>query len=73
MMTETEKQELLQMAESEELRTDMRRVRHARKTPFVHNRRIDLDAYIEFLDAFNAFVNHRHKPFKPMIEVNMKL
>jgi hypothetical protein len=73
MMTEKEKHELLQMAESEGLRTDMRRVMHAGKTPFDRNGQIDLDAFIEFLDAFNAFVNHRRKPFKPMMDGNMRL
>lgn len=72
-MTENEKQELLEMAGSGELQKDMRRVKHAGENTFVRNGEIDLDAYIEFLDAFNAFISHRRKPFKPMMEGNLKL
>jgi hypothetical protein len=35
--------------------------------------KIELDRLIEFLTGFNAFINHEPKPFKPMIDREMRL
>ena len=72
-MRKKEKQEWLRLAESESLRKDMRRVSESRHNPFLKNGEIDIDSYIEFLDTYNAFINHQRKPFKPMMDRMIKL
>jgi hypothetical protein len=48
-------------------------IREAGKYSFVRGGEVDLDAYMAFLDAFNEFIGHRPKPFKPFKEGNFKL
>jgi hypothetical protein len=43
------------------------------RSPFVRNGVVDIDAYIEFVQQFNEFINHEPKPFRPMIEKDMRL
>jgi hypothetical protein len=33
----------------------------------------DVDAYIAFNDQFNEFINHASRPFRPMVEKDIKL
>lgn len=73
MMDEKEKQEWLMLATSGSLRDDMRRLTKNRRNPFVKDGGIDLDRYLEFLNAYNEFINHAKKPFKSIREGNMKL
>lgn len=73
MPNEKEIQGMLEAAKSKSLREDMRRLKSACQNPFFRDGKTDIDAYIKFLNAYNEFINHRPKPFKPMIGNNMKL
>lgn len=73
MPNEEETWEMLEAAKSKSLREDMRRLKAASQNTFICEGKADLDAYIEFLNDFNEFINHRPKPFKPMIDNIMKL
>ena len=35
--------------------------------------KIDMDRLLEFLTEYNEFINHKPKPFKPMVDREMKL
>ncbi|MBI5101324.1 MAG: hypothetical protein HZB33_05765 [Nitrospirae bacterium] len=65
--------ELLVFAGSEALRRDMETLRTRWRNPFVINGRVDIDGFLEFLTEFNEFINHEPKPFKPMLDWDMKL
>ena len=68
------KRELVEAAASETLRKDMQHLRDQRHNPFLlDDGRVDIDAYIDFLNRFNEFINHEPKPLKPFIEKEMKL
>ncbi|MGB5156446.1 hypothetical protein [Desulfobacterium sp. N47] len=73
MPNEEETSEMLEAAKSKSLKEDMRRLKAASQNVFIRNGKPDIDAYIEFLNGFNEFINHRPKPFKPMIDNIMKL
>jgi hypothetical protein len=73
MIREDEKKELLRLAKSKSLREDMRYLSANRHNPFIKDGRVDIDAYIEFVTQFNEFINHEPKPFKPIIDREMKL
>lgn len=66
MLSEKEKQERLEMAGSESLLYDMRRLKTAGQNAFVRDGKTDIDLYIEFLNIYNDFINHRPKSFKPI-------
>ena len=51
----------------------MQKVSANSSNPFVKDGKPNVDAYIEFVNQFNEFVNHTLKPFKPLIEKDMKL
>lgn len=72
-LTEQEKEELRRLAKSTQLRDDMRRVATSRHNPFMKDGRVDIEAWLEFLNEYNAFIGHTPKPFKPMIDRIMKL
>lgn len=72
-LSEKEREELRGLASSSSLRDDMRRIARSRHNPIMVNGEADMDKFIEFLDQYNAFINHEPKPFKPMIEKFMKL
>lgn len=57
-MTSKEAAERKALAASQELRDDMRRL--SRRT-----RPMTADEFLAFLDAYNEFVNHPRKPFRP--------
>jgi hypothetical protein len=65
--------ELVMLGRSEELRADMDKLKSTWQSPFISNGKIDADLYIEFVSQFNEFINHQPKPFRPMIEKDMKL
>jgi len=74
MLTEKEKKEWLEMAESGDFREDMRHIEKNRHNPFLKSDgQIDVDKYIRFLTEFNAFANHAMKPFHRIIDKDMKL
>jgi hypothetical protein len=65
--------ELIELAKSESFKRDIEMLRSRWQTPFIKNGEVDIDAYIEFVTQFNEFINHEPKPFKPMIDREMKL
>lgn len=73
MLTEKEKREWLELAQSAELRDDMRRIEKNRHNPFLKDGKIDLDKYIQFLTEFNAFISHARRPFHRIIDKDMRL
>lgn len=44
-----------------------------RHNPFIKNGRCDVYAYLEFVTQYNEFINHEQKPFKEMVDKNMRL
>ena len=64
-LTEAEKAELLALAGSTELRTDMRST--------VRNREISFDDYIAFASSIARLAGHPRPPFRPMCDSGSKL
>jgi hypothetical protein len=73
IISEQEKDEMIRLSESSSLREDTIYLTTHRHNPFVKDGIVDIDAYIEFIQQFNEFINHKPKPFKPMIDKVMKL
>jgi hypothetical protein len=65
--------ELRELASSIGLKNDMAAVADSRHNPFVKNGIVDADAYVLFVCAYNEFINHAPKPFKRMIDIDMRL
>lgn len=65
--------EMVALARSESFRNDMEILSMRDKSPFIKGGMVDVDAYIEFVNMFNQFINHEPKPFEPMVEKEMKL
>lgn len=72
-LTEESKKEMLDLAQSASLKEDMRTLKKNRRNPFFRNGEPDVDAYTEFVARFNEFINHTPKPFRRIIDRNMKL
>lgn len=72
-LSEAEKQGLRDLAASAEMREDMRRLAGSRREIFLRNGVVDTDRVLEFLCAYNEFINHAPKKFRPMHDKNMKL
>jgi hypothetical protein len=66
-------EEIRSLANSEALKNDLDAVRASRLNPFIKDGVVDVDAYIEFVTAFNEFINHEPKPFVRMIDKDMRL
>jgi hypothetical protein len=65
--------ELLDLAKSDSFRREMDSLRSRWQTYFIKAGEVDVDVYIEFVTQFNEFVNHQPKPFRKMIDKEMKL
>ena len=72
-LSKKEKKELLRLSQSSSLKADMRYVSAHRHNPLIVDGEVDLDRFITFLTEYNEFINHKPKPFKPMIDRIMKL
>lgn len=72
-ISEEAQKELSELSKSDTLRRDMEKVASQRHNPFIKDGKVDVDAYIEFVTQYNEFINHKPKPFKPMIDRVMKL
>lgn len=72
-LSEAEKKELLDMSASAGLRQDMRTLREHRHSFAGPDGQVAMDRWLEFLDAYNAFINHEPRPFAPIVERDMKL
>jgi hypothetical protein len=73
MLNKKEKEELLHMADSASLKSDMRYISANRFNPLMHEGNVDMDRLITLLSEYNAFINHTPKPFKPIKDTVMKL
>lgn len=73
ILSEEAKKEMLELAASEEFRQDCRRLRENMHNPFIVNGEVDVDRVVEFLTEVNAFMNHPMKPFRKIIDRDMKL
>lgn len=65
--------ELLELAGSSSLREDMRYLSAHRHNPVIVDGQVNMDRLLDFLNAYNEFINHEPKPFKPMIDRDMRL
>ncbi len=65
--------ELIELAKSDSFKEEMASLGARWRKPFIKNGEVDADAYIEFVTEFNEFINHEPKPFKPMIDEDMRL
>jgi len=72
-LSERAEKELIELGKSEELKKDMEMLSSQWQSPFVKDGSVDIDAYIEFVQQFNEFINHEPKPFKLMLDKKMKL
>lgn len=72
-LSEKAEKELVDLAKSDGLRKDLIRLKAQWQNPFVKDGKVDVDEFIEFVQQFNEFINHEPKPFKPMIDKEMKL
>ncbi|MDQ7778974.1 MAG: hypothetical protein RDV41_04610 [Planctomycetota bacterium] len=64
---------MIELAGSTQLRDDMRRVREQRHDPFTVDGEVDLDRVVEFLNEFNAFISHEPRPFRRIVDRDMRL
>ena len=55
------------------LKGDFRKLSKNRINPFMVKGNMDLDRVLEFLNEFNAFINHTPKSFRKIIDKNMRL
>ncbi|RJQ22833.1 MAG: hypothetical protein C4560_01970 [Nitrospiraceae bacterium] len=72
-LSENAEKELIELGKSEELRKDMEMLRSHWQTPFIKDGIVDIDAYIEFVQQFNEFINHEPRPFVPILDKDMRL
>ena len=72
-ISDKSRQELFKLSKSDILKKDINTVNRQKHNPFLKNGRVDIDAYIEFVSLYNEFINHKPKPFVPMIDKFMKL
>ncbi len=72
-LSQKAEKELIDLAKSDSFKKDIEMLRSRWQMPFVRDGKVDADAYIEFVTQFNEFINHEPKPFKPMIDRDMKL
>jgi len=73
MINANEKEELLRLARSSSLKDDMQYLSAHRHNPLLLDGKISMDRLLDFLNEFNEFINHEPKPFKPMIDRDMRL
>lgn len=73
MLNNEEKKELKKLAASASLRNDMAHIKEFRHNPFVISGTVDMDKFLAFLTEFNQFINHSPKPFRRIIDSNMRL
>ena len=72
-LSQKAEKELIEFARSEDFKRDTEMLCLRNKSPFIKDGRVDVDAYIEFVTQFNEFINHESKPFKPIIDRDMRL
>ena len=73
ILSRTAQEEIRELSRSGALKKDMSIVASSRHNPFFNDGVVDVDAYIEFVSAFNEFINHERKPFAPIKDKDMRL
>ena len=73
ILTEEERRELKELAASAALREDMQTLARRRARHFRRDGRVDIDLVVTFLTEFNEMINHQPKPFKAIIDRDMRL
>ena len=73
MLSKEEKEELIKLAKSEKLRKEFKKLSECRYNPFIENGKINSDKFLKFLNEYNEFINHAQKPFKKIIDKDMRL
>jgi len=72
-LSDKEKEELQRVAASALFRKDMQYLSTNRFNPLTEGQTINMDKLLVFLTEYNEFINHKSKPFKPIIDRIMKL
>ncbi len=72
-LSDQEKEDLRIGADSAELREDIKRLAESHRRVFVREGVVDTDRVLDFLCAFNEFINHRPRKFRRIADHNMKL
>ena len=73
MLSEEEKKELLDIARSSKLRDDFKKLLENRHNPFIVDGDVDMDRLLIFLTECNAFINHTPKPFRTIVDRDIRL
>ena len=73
MLSQDDKRELLEMARSEQIRDDYRKMEQFRHNPFLVNGAVDVDRVIDFLNQYNDFFGHKKRQFSKIIDKDMRL
>lgn len=72
-LSEEEKEELKKLSQSFTFKEDMQKLLKNRHNPFIVNGKVDVDKFITFLTEYNYFINHKPKPFRKIIDKDMRL
>jgi hypothetical protein len=73
VLTEQERRELKELAASSSLREDLQILSRRHSRHFFRDGRVDVDLIVVFLTEFNEMINHQPKPFKKIIDHDMRL
>lgn len=73
MLSKEEKRELKKLAKSSKLKEDMQKLESYRHNPFMVQDKINIDRFLTFLNEYNKFINHHPKPFRKIIDKDMRL
>jgi hypothetical protein len=73
VLTEDERRELKELAASSSLREDLQALSRLSSRQFFRAGKVDVDLVLAFLDEFNEMINHQPKPFKKIIDRDMRL
>lgn len=72
-ISEESAREICRLANSHSLKMDMKKIASQRHNPFFKQGKVLVDEYIEFVTQFNEFINHEPKPFKKIIDREVRL
>jgi len=72
-LSKAAQEEIRDLSRSGILKNDLAAVASTRHNPFMKAGVADAEAYVAFVTAFNAFINHKPKPFVQMIDKDMRL
>ena len=73
MLSPAAAKEFQELARSESLRTDMETLQRGRLHAFVRDGVVDIDAYLDFVMEFNEFISHEPKPWRQILDKDMRL